>query len=184
MEYEKLSNEHDLSNFNCGDNEINDYLRQIARKYQKRRLSTTYLAIENGNIIGYLSLSFHHIKDKDRKIANPTLETRWGDYPPFISCLFVDMIGVDNKYRGRGCGTEFLREIIRIADEINEFVSIRFILLEAVPNSLEFYYKNGFSILFQNDNINRLEKYSEYGIYYKIENDKRQINIDEETYKK
>ena len=54
--FENLTEEHDLSEFDCGDEDLNDFLKTDALKQQEARLNVTKLIMCEDEIIGYVSL--------------------------------------------------------------------------------------------------------------------------------
>ena len=66
--FENLSDKHDLSEFDCGDKDLNDFLKNDALAQQNARLNVTKLIMCDGNIIGFTSLLTDGIMIK--KISN------------------------------------------------------------------------------------------------------------------
>jgi len=183
-EFQLLTNNYNIKDFDCGSITINEYLWNFALRFQESRIHRTWVLVNKEKIIGYFTLSVHHLKHKFSEIK---FQTRWGTYPHYTPCLFIDMLGVDLKYssKKKNYGTRFIEEIIKIADEIDEYAAIRLILLEALPNSLGFYYKNGFSILYEKKNIEEIIKFKKiFGIDFNIDKNRKIISTAEENYKR
>ncbi|MGK7920833.1 MAG: hypothetical protein AB4080_12595 [Trichodesmium sp.] len=52
-------------NFDCGNSDLNEYLKKYARQNHRKGIATTFIAIpnaENRNVIGYYSVSMAEIK--------------------------------------------------------------------------------------------------------------------------
>lgn len=60
--FETLSEEHDLSDFECESEDLNDFLKNDALKQQKEKLNLTKLITCDGEIIGFVSLLTDSIK--------------------------------------------------------------------------------------------------------------------------
>ena len=60
----RLAKYHDLSNFDCGDKDINDFIRDDAITYQENNLATTTIFIYNEDIIGFCSIAADSLKLK------------------------------------------------------------------------------------------------------------------------
>ena len=45
MQVQALAGNHDRQGFDCGRQELNDWLRQVARQHQDKGLSKTFVAI-------------------------------------------------------------------------------------------------------------------------------------------
>lgn len=53
----KLAKYHDLSKFDCNDDDINDFIRNDAFVYQDKKIATTTIFTYEDNIIGFFSAS-------------------------------------------------------------------------------------------------------------------------------
>ncbi|MDL2246994.1 hypothetical protein LJB96_05210 [Methanobrevibacter sp. OttesenSCG-928-K11] len=62
--FEKLSSKHELSNFNCGDDELNDFLINDALCQQSENLNVTQLIVCDSEIIGFVTLLTDTLKIK------------------------------------------------------------------------------------------------------------------------
>ena len=54
--FETLTDTHDLSDFECESDDLNDFLKNDALKQQNEKLNLTKLIICEGEIIGFVSL--------------------------------------------------------------------------------------------------------------------------------
>jgi hypothetical protein len=59
---ERLAKYHDISRFDCGDEDINDFLKNDALRYQERKIATTTIFIHNDEIIGFFSAAADSLK--------------------------------------------------------------------------------------------------------------------------
>lgn len=100
----------DLSNFDCGDEDLNDFLISDALNYQAELLAVTYLLTDKNNrTVAFFSLSNDSLKDQDfekwnslsRKIPN---RKRRKDYP----AVKIVRLGVDKSLKGQKIGTELV----------------------------------------------------------------------------
>lgn len=53
---EKLTLNHDIASFDCGDSDLNDFLVDDAIPFQEKRIATTYIVNINGCLAAYFSL--------------------------------------------------------------------------------------------------------------------------------
>ena len=114
----------------------NNYLRLQALTDQNDGLGETYLYIEQDddtkeeNIMGYITLrASSFIKDmgESKKFGYPALE--------------IAELAVDKRYSGRHVGTDMVLDAINIANELNDIISIKYVVLCADPQAEEFYKK-------------------------------------------
>ena len=54
--FETLTEKHDLTDFDCGDDDLNDFLKNYALAQQNENLNVTKLVMYEGKILGYTSL--------------------------------------------------------------------------------------------------------------------------------
>lgn len=56
LSFERLAPEQKFTSFDCGDEDLNDFLLTDAQNYQKSLLAVTYLVKDSDDVIGYFSL--------------------------------------------------------------------------------------------------------------------------------
>ena len=54
--FETLNDNHDLSDFDCGDDDLNDFLKNDALVQQNANLNVTKLVMYNQKIVGFVTL--------------------------------------------------------------------------------------------------------------------------------
>jgi len=151
--FENLTEEHDLSEFDCGDDDLNDFLKNDALKQQKSRLNVTKLILYDRKIIGYVSLLTDTLVLKniqDEKIQlNIKNQLEIKSKNKNISAVKIGRLALDEKYSGKGLGSHILRNILTNLKIISEKeIGFRFIIVEGYAKSFNFYVvKNGFEYL-------------------------------------
>lgn len=151
--FENLTEDHDLSEFDCGDDDLNDFLKNDALKQQKSRLNVTKLILYEGKIIGYVSLLTDTLVLKniqDEKIQlNIKNQLEIKSKNKNISAVKIGRLALDKKYSGEGLGSHILRNILTNLKIISEKeIGFRFIIVEGYAKAFNFYVvKNGFEYL-------------------------------------
>ena len=151
--FENLTEEHDLSEFDCGDDDLNDFLKNDALKQQKSRLNVTKLIIYDREIIGYVSLLTDTLVLKniqDEKIQlNIKNQLEIKSKNKNISGVKIGRLALDKKYSGEGLGSHILRNILTNLKIISDNeIGFRFIIVEGYAKAFNFYVvKNGFEYL-------------------------------------
>jgi len=140
----KLSPIYDLSIFDCGDNDLNEFLREDALKHQNSLIATTLLFIYEEKIIGYASLcsdSVKLIKEEKLKIRDE-IGYKYGDYP----AVKVARLAVQKEYQGKDVGTKILNYIVGSVVFNSEKIASRFLTVDAYLEEkvINFYEKYGF----------------------------------------
>ena len=113
------------------------YLTQTAPRDMEDGLGVTYLYIDTDNetgerrVMGFFTLRFSSlIKDmgERRKYGYPALE--------------ISELAVSEQYLGTGVGTDMVMDAINMASELNEYASIKYVVLCADPNAEGFYTRS------------------------------------------
>lgn len=136
--YEKLSEKHDLSNFSCGVDDLDEFLKEDALKEQEENLSVTYLAIHQSEIIGFITILTDNIP---YNIVKNDVETKYNSYPS----VKIGRLGININYKGLHFGTMILDDISRDIKELSEEIGIKFIIVDSYCSARKFYLKNSFT---------------------------------------
>lgn len=117
---EPVARRHDRQSFDCGEPELNDYLRLYARQNHQSGGAKTFLAISNADgktVLGYYSLSPASIE----YARTPEVVSRGlGRYD--VPGFRLGRLAVDHTMQGQGLGGQLLlsagRRCIRAATEV------------------------------------------------------------------
>lgn len=126
MQVLPLAGNHEREGFDCGRQELNDWLRQVARQHQDKGLSKTFVATAEeapDRICGYYALTL-------AELENRHLPQAWRKkLPRRIPGVRLGRLAVDRQYHGKGLGKLLLvdalvraRRIYREAGGIGLFV--------------------------------------------------------------
>ena len=130
--FETLTNNHDLSNFECESKDLTEFLKNDALKQQKNKLNLTKLIICDNEIIGYFSLltdtiPLKNIREKDTKkeIKNQLAITSKNKLLPAIK---IGRFAIDKKYARKGIGSDVLLNILyNIKNILSIVIMLRYI---------------------------------------------------------
>ncbi len=138
----KLSSGFDLSNFDCGDNDLDSFLKDDALLYQNGSLAVTYICLYKNQIVGYFSLCSDAIRlEVEEKEAMPEPKRRLGEYP----AIKVARLAVHKDFRKLGIGTFLVKAALgKIAGAIIKEIGCRFVTVDAYEQAIEFYKRLGF----------------------------------------
>ncbi len=139
--FETLNGNHDLSDFDCGDDDMNDFLKNDALTQQESELNVTKLVIYDNNIIGFASLLtdtilIRNIRDENislniKRQLNITTKNR------SIASVKIGRMAIDKKYHRKNLGTHIIRNIISNLKNISEKeVGFRFIVVDGYARAL------------------------------------------------
>ena len=143
IEIVKLSEVYDISRFDCGDNDINEFLRNDALNYQKEKIAVTTLFIFENNILGFCSLASDAVK-LERKTEEEKIRTELGRGYSEYPALKLARFGRDKRFKKSGVGKFILNYVVGKAISLNDDAAIRFVSLDSYANRVEYYKGYGF----------------------------------------
>lgn len=151
----QLTTETNIKPFKCKEQDLNGFLFDDAKFFQKELMSVTYL-LENPKenvTVAYFSLL------ADKIIFTPEEKTTWNkinrnipnskrrrNYP----AVKIGRLAVNENYVGTGIGT-FILDSIKYAFTTTARLGCRFLTVDALISATLFYEKNGFNFLTEND---------------------------------
>ena len=152
----KLDADYHFKPFDCGNQDLNDFLLVDSKNYQKKLLSVTYILQTEKDIAAFFSVSNDKISIPDsdkatwRKIkkAFPHSKHR-SDYP----AVKIGRLAVSSKYQHLKLGSNIL-DFIKELFISNNRTGCLFITVDALRSAIPFYQKNGFNFLDKNDAYN------------------------------
>ena len=155
--FETLNGSHDLSYFDCGDEDLNDFLKKDALIQQEKKLNLTKLVICDDVIIGFVSLLtdtllIKNIREERIKLdLRNALNINSNNKP--LPAVKIGRFALDKRYSGQGLGTHILRNVLATIKKISETnVGFRFIVVEGYAKAFNFYaVHNGFENLKRDD---------------------------------
>ena len=141
--FEKLNKEHNLSEFTCDSDDLNDFIKNDALNQQENNLSATKLICCDDEIIGFFSLLADSIELK-RIRDEKTKESIKNHLPKVkkVPAVKIGRFAIDKKYSNQGIGSHIISHIILNILDLSEDLALRFILIEAYAKSYKFYVKN------------------------------------------
>jgi GNAT superfamily N-acetyltransferase len=136
---ERLNEHHDVSAFDCGKPDLNDWLARQARGSEGRSARTYVVSVES-RVIGYYCLAVGSVIRSDLPKAN--LRKNMPDQVPVI---VLGRLAVDVKFASRGLGKALLGDAFARSLSTSESVGVRAILVHAIDSeACGFYKKFGF----------------------------------------
>lgn len=142
MQVERLSDEHDLAAFGCGNKSLDDWLRLHALENQRRNLSRTFVLVDDsGMVAGYYALSMGGV-------AIDELPRRLGRGLPGyqIGMVLLARLAIEARHQGEGLGRDLMVDALLHAAAAGEHAAARFIAVDPIDESARaFYSRFGFT---------------------------------------
>jgi GNAT superfamily N-acetyltransferase len=136
---ERLTPEHDLTDFGCGEAGLDEWLRRRALSNQESGASRTYVVCAGAKVIGYYALAVGAIAHRD---AHGKVKRNMPDPVPV---MVLGRLAIHRDYQGQGFGAALLRDAILRTLQAAQIAGIRAILVHAISEPAgKFYEKFGF----------------------------------------
>lgn len=146
-----------IQSFDCGDEDLNDFILNEAGLYREALLSVTYVLEDKGNnnVAAYFSLANDKISMSDfesktefnrfrkQKFVN---EKRIRSYP----AIKIGRLAIDKSVQRQRIG-EYLLEFIEDYFIIDNKSGCRFVTVDAYVDAIPFYIKNDYQFLNSDD---------------------------------
>jgi GNAT superfamily N-acetyltransferase len=128
-----LTGEHDLSQFDCGDAALNDWLRNRALKNESR-FSRTYVACQGTRVAGFYCIAAGSVE----RAATPGKLRR--NAPDAIPVSIIGRLAVDRDYAGQGLGADLLSDALRRIAHAAQTIAIAAVLVQAKDEAARSFY--------------------------------------------
>lgn len=137
---EKLGEEHEVKNFDCGVDEQNHYLQEVAWQNMQLGYGVTYVALDeiSGNVCGFYALAAGHVEFENLPEDFQGTEGL-PRYP--APTVLLGQLGVDLSAQGRGLGKALLAHSIEKAVQVSEVVGAVAVEVHAGSEEARSFYK-------------------------------------------
>lgn len=145
----RLTEGYEFKSFDCGNQDLNEFLLSDSKPYLRKLLSVTYILETDDDIVAYFSVSNDKISvpDSDKatwrkiKALFPHSKHR-SDYP----AVKIGRLAVNSKYRNNGIGSDILNFVKELFISRNR-TGCSFVTVDALREAIPFYLKNNFRYL-------------------------------------
>ena len=142
---EPLARDHDRSSFDCGQPELNDFIKAKASQHGRLNISTTLVAVQNGSklVLGFITFA-------PSTVMRESLDPSFQKYPySALPVLLIGRFGTRLDYQKKGIGTLLMQNAFMEAVRQSGCVAIE---LDSKPGALSYYHKLGFKQICQIEN--------------------------------
>jgi GNAT superfamily N-acetyltransferase len=135
-----LDRHHDVSDFDCGAEPLNNYLKNFALTNNQNGSARTYVTVKSSKVVGYYTLT-------PGSVVKATTPQRVGKglaaHP--VPVIIIARLAVDKTEKGHGIGKALVRDaLLRIIDAA-EIIGGRAVLVHAKDaGARRFYEQLGF----------------------------------------
>ena len=165
----RINSEHVFKPFDCGNQDLNDFLLNDSKMYLENLLAVTYVFETDEDTVAYFSVSNDKISVTDtrksvwrkiRSLFSHSLHRR--DYPS----VKLGRFAVNAKFQNSSVGTHIV-DFIKNMFITNNRTGCAFITVDALQSAVPFYLKNDF--IFLEDVSNTLDNYT-IQMYFNLKN--------------
>ena len=141
MIIEEINRQHDRKTFDCGIDELNQFLQQQARQKTIKHISKTFVACMDSaptTIIGYHTLTGY-------SVTTPLAQRDNQNYPHPLSAVKLARLAVDSSQQGRKIGERLLIDAIQRTVLVARQISVCGLFVDPMyPKIIPFYQQYGF----------------------------------------
>jgi len=147
----RLSRTHKFLPFDCGDEDLNEFIVNDAKNYLAKLLAVTYLLEDGDKTVAFYCLSNDKIaiEDMDSKsqwnklmAGSMPRQKQYKSYP----AVKIGRLAINSAMQGKGIGAGLI-DYIKENFVDNNKTGCMFITVDAYKDSVKFYIANGFKFL-------------------------------------
>lgn len=140
---EKLPVGVGITDFSCGDEIVDRWVRKCSHSARKNNTAVIYVTYCGGEVAGFYTLSTYSVSHEE--VTGGWLAR---NTPEPVPAVLLGMLGVDKKYQGMQLGGRLLRDAYKNAFKIADLAGARALIVEpSTPNAKNFYIHYGLSEL-------------------------------------
>jgi GNAT superfamily N-acetyltransferase len=137
---ERLDDSHDLTAFDCGNDQLNDWLRRHAVAAQAMDTARTFVLVAGPKVVGYFSLTMGSVQRRD---APAKLVRGLPQYP--VGVVLLARFAIHRDTQGQGLGGRLLAHALRKALTAGDAAAARLVVVDAIDDdAVAFYQRHGF----------------------------------------
>ena len=152
---QRISKEHIVENFDCGETSLNDWLKKRAVKNDLGDASRTYVVCCEKIVVAYYSLHLGCIQHSEaislgaRSLGD---ETSPGSHrkikrnmPDPIPAIVLGRLAVDASHQGKGLARALIKDMFLRAIQVSDLAGTKAVLVKALNDKvIAFYQSFGF----------------------------------------
>lgn len=128
-----LTADHDLTDFDCGEPVLDDWLKQRALKNESR-FSRTYVVRDGNKVVAYFCISAGAVE----RAAAPSKIRR--NAPDNIPVSVIGRLAVSRSHAGRGLGADILSDALRRIAVASQTIGMGAVLVQAKDENAKRFY--------------------------------------------
>ena len=132
----KLKQADSVDTFNCGEEDLNQFLKRYALVSQRSNSAHTYVVHHNQTVVGYYSLAVGSVSPE----VAPKRVTR-GLARHAVPVMILARLAVDLEHQNKGVGSGLLKEALLRTAQAAELAGIRAVFVHAKDDAASQWYQ-------------------------------------------
>jgi GNAT superfamily N-acetyltransferase len=133
---EKLTRQHPVETFDCGEEALNRVLTRFALSNQQANASQTYTGLADATVIGFYTLVVGEVRYDD---APERLTKGLARYP--VPIMLLARLAIDKGWQGKGIGSGLLRDAVLRTLQAADIAGIRALAVHAKNDAARAFYR-------------------------------------------
>jgi len=158
----RLNSQLNLNNFDCGDEDLNNFLIEDAEQNQRDLISVTKIMCIISAIVGYYTLVPDTLERGRINVDDKVTGYSYRKYPTHK----LARLAVDKHYQKKGFGGILLGEFFKDVWQLIAAEGGRFITVDAKAKAVEFYKHYGFASVRSANGNDTVPMYLDVSKYY------------------
>lgn len=143
IKIEPLERSHNRGNFDCGIQELNNFLKKYAFQNRKNHISKTFVAVQDEQAIEKELVGFYTLSTGQINFDVLPKGVKHLRYP--VSIARIARLAIDLKYQSKGVGGFLLHDALQKIKTVSQVVGIFAVVVDAKDVKLKsFYERYGF----------------------------------------
>jgi GNAT superfamily N-acetyltransferase len=134
---EKLTRQHAVDGFDCGQEALNRFLVRFALPNQQANASQTYVGLADDAVIGFYTLTVGEVTFEE---APERLTKGFAHHP--VPIMLLARLGVSLSMQGKGVGAGLLKDAMRRTMQAADIAGIRAFAVHAKDEAASAFYKH------------------------------------------
>lgn len=132
----RLTPSHDLSQFDCGKEPLNDWLKTHALTGEGQ-FARTYVVCNGNSVVGYYCLAMGSVERKQL----PTKLKRQRGIPNHVPVAIIGRLARHQSPEWRGLGVDLLQDALSRVLSVSENIGVRGVLVHAIDDQAAAWWK-------------------------------------------
>ena len=134
---EKLTKQHSVDDFDCGEDALNRFLSRFALPNQQASASQTYIGLADDTIVGFYTLVVSEVAYDD---APERLKKGLARHP--VPLMLLARLAVSQVWQGKGIGAGLLKDAMLRTTQAAEIGGIRALTANAKNDAACAFYEH------------------------------------------